>query len=389
MPFSSITTPDTNTSETLSAITEEAKRSAEALGQTFAVVREFELIHYFTLAAIIIVTIVLHRVVKYFLTGPLARIVRSTKTPYDDEILKAITEPMGMLIILLGFYMATKLLPFPQNAENLLLGIAKVCWHINIAYFLYRFVSILALFLKNLAHRADNNLDEGVAVMIGRALKISVITISFIFIAQNLGFNMSGLLAGLGIGGLAVALAAQDTFANFFGSFVILLTKPFLVGERILVMGFDGVVEHIGLRSTRIRTLSGTVVTLPNKEVVAVGIENINERPSIKFLEEIGIEYSTSTEKIRKAVSIIKEILDNTENLTEEKFVHFNKFGDFSLTIRYFFWVTPADYWMAQDIQQEIKLKIKERFDEEGIAFAFPTQTLHAFIKNDNHISGN
>jgi MscS family membrane protein len=204
-------------------------------------------------------------------------------------------------------------------------------------------------------------------------------------IIQNMtGLKIGPLLASLGIGGLAVALAAKDSIANFFGTLTILFDKPFQVGQRITIDQYDGTVENVGFRSTRIRTLTGHLVTIPNEKLVNSSLENIGERPYIRWLTNIGITYDTPPDKVEKAVQIIREILENHEGMKEDfpPRVFFNGFNDWSLNIMVVVWYHPPDYWDYQAWQQKTCLEIMRRFEAEEIDFAFPSRTI--YVANDD-----
>ena len=211
------------------------------------------------------------------------------------------------------------------------------------------------------------------------AIRITLVTAAVLFWLDNIGLKVSTLLAGLGVGGLAVALAAQDTLKNLLGSIMILLDKPYKVGQRIVAKGHDGVVEEIGLRSTRIRLLTGHQTTIPNDEMAKIDIENIGLRPHIRRLANIGITYDTPPEKIEKAVDIILKILDNHEGMDPElpPRAYFNEYDPYSLNILVLYWYHPADYWGYMKFSQWVNLQIAREFQKEGIKFAFPTSTTY------------
>ncbi len=200
---------------------------------------------------------------------------------------------------------------------------------------------------------------------------------------DNLGFKVTTIIASLGVGGIAVALAAQDTLKNFIGSIAVLLDKPFKVGERVVVQGHDGVVEEIGLRSTKMRLLTGNQAVIPNETMARLDIENIGRRPHIRRRTNIGIAYDTPREKVVKAVEIIKEVLENHEGMHPDfpPRVSFNEFNPYSLNILVFYWYHPPDYWASNDFAQEVNLEIMRLFEEEGIHFAYPTST--TFLASD------
>ena len=211
------------------------------------------------------------------------------------------------------------------------------------------------------------------------AIRITIIIAAVLFWLDNMGLKVSTLLAGLGVGGLAFALAAQDTLKNLLGSAMILLDKPYKVGQRIVAKGHDGIVEEIGLRSTRLRLLTGHLTTIPNDEMAKIDIENIGQRPHIRRLANIGITYDTPPEKIEKAVDIILKVLDNHEGMKPEfpPRAYFNEYDPYSLNILVLYWYHPADYWGYMKFSQWVNLQIAREFQEEGIKFAFPTTTTY------------
>ena len=211
------------------------------------------------------------------------------------------------------------------------------------------------------------------------AIRVTLVIVAVLLWLDNIGLKVSTLLAGLGVGGLAVALAAQDTLKNLLGSIMILLDKPYKVGQRIIANGHDGIVEEIGLRSTRIRLLTGHQTTIPNEEMAKIDIENIGQRPHIRRLANIGITYDTPPEKIEKAVDIILKILDNHEGMDPEypPRAYFNEYHSYSLNILVLYWYHPADYWGYMKFSQEVNLQIAREFQKEGIKFAFPTSTTY------------
>ena len=263
--------------------------------------------------------------------------------------------------------------------------------------FAYKLIAVMEHELTRLVARDDNLLDRNFVQMMRFLARFAVILIGAIYIIRAVsGKPFSALLAGLGIGGLAVALAAQDTLKNFFGSIMIMADKPFSIGERVVVEGTDGVVEDVGFRSTRLRTLTGHLVTVPNEKMANSRIENIGVRPHIRRLANITITYDTPVEKVKKAVEILKAVLDNHEGMHPDfpPRVVFNEFNADSLNILMLYWFHPNDFWAYCRVTEEINLKIMERFEAEGIEFAFPTGTtylaqddrrpLHISISGDN-----
>jgi MscS family membrane protein len=193
---------------------------------------------------------------------------------------------------------------------------------------------------------------------------------------SNIGVNITAAIASLSIGGLAIGLAAQDTLANLFGAVAVFMDKPFRIGDRIKLDIVDGTVEAIGMRSTRVRTLDGFLASIPNKTVGNATIINIAGRPTIKTEMNIGVTYDTSPEKLRRALAIIDEVY-RSHPKTADLIVSFNRFADFALNILVLHWWGDTDPRACLAGLQEMNLSLKERFDAEGINFAYPTQTLY------------
>ena len=311
----------------------------------------------------------------------------------QNLILEAATKPLSMFMWVYGIYIV--LTPLfvhfrKPDGTNLIQAVAQKAADLGVAiaiiWFIFKLVSIVDFHLKKWAGSTENTIDDVLAPIVGKTLRVFIVIIGSILIIQNLtGVKIAPLLASLGIGGIAVALAAKDSIANFFGTLTILFDKPFQVGERIIIENYDGVVEDVGFRSTRIRTLAGHLVTIPNEKIVNSGLENIGKRPHIRWLTNITITYDTPPDKVEIAVSIIKEILDNHEGIHPDfpPRVYFNGFNDWSLNIMVIAWYHPANYWDMQEWQQRTCLEILRRFNAEGIDFAFPSRTLY-LANNDN-----
>ena len=301
---------------------------------------------------------------------------------------QAAARPLSLFIWTYGIYAAlTPLFPHFETADeaNLVHAVAQrtaeIAGTVAIVWFLFSLVQLLDARLKRWAVSTSSDIDEIIVPLVGKSLRIFILIVGGMVIIRNLtGLEIGPLLASLGIGGLAVALAAKDSIANFFGTLTILFDKPFQVGERIVIESYDGVVESVGFRSSRIRTLTGHLVTIPNEKLVNSTVENIGKRPHIRWSTNIGITYDTPPEKVAKAVTILESILADHEGMDPEypPRVFFNGFNDWSLNIMVMLWYHPADYWSYQVCLQQICLEILRRFREAGIDFAFPSRTVYA-----------
>lgn len=317
------------------------------------------------------------------------------KTEETKEVIKikglaleAVAKPLSMVIWVYGIYivMTPLFVHFIKpDGENFVHAVSQKAADLGVAialfWFIYKLVTIVDFHIKKWAATTDSTIDDVLAPLLGKTLRVFIIIIGSVLIIQNLtGVEIGPLLASLGIGGIAIAFAAKDSIANFFGTLTILFDKPFQVGERILIDSYDGVIESVGFRSTRIRTLNGHLVTIPNEKMVNSGLENIGKRPHIRWLTNITITYDTPPDKVEKAVSVIKDILDNHEGMHPDfpPRVYFNGFNDWSLNILVIAWYHPANYWDMQSWLQRNCLDILRRFNDEGIDFAFPSRTVYA-----------
>jgi MscS family membrane protein len=256
---------------------------------------------------------------------------------------------------------------------------------IGIGYFLYWLCEIPSVWFTKIAKRTESKLDDMMAPVLRKSLRVSVVILVLVQVAQILSDKpITSIIAGLGIGGLAIALAAQDSIKNFFGSIVLFVDKPFEIGDRVVIDGHDGTVEIVGFRSTKIRTLDGHLVTVPNGELANKTIQNIGKRPYIKRVANITITYDTPPEKIDRAIEILKEILHNHEGMHADlpPRIFFNEFNPDSLNIIVFYWYHPPDYWEYMAFTERFNKEVFRRFNEEVIEFAFPTQTV--YLAGDN-----
>jgi MscS family membrane protein len=337
--------------------------------------------------------VVVERFIRWLINSTIRKMPPEEETvAWRQHFLEALTRPLSLFIWSYGIYGALSPLYIhfvAPDGSNLVHSVAQKAADIGgtIAFFWFilLLIGILDVYLKKWAAGTESTIDDMLAPIVGKTLRLFIIVIGGIIIVQNLtGLKIGPLLASLGIGGLAVALAAKDSIANFFGTLTILFDKPFQVGQRITIDKYDGTVENVGFRSTRIRTLTGHLVTIPNEKLVNSSVENIGERPHIRWLTNIGITYDTPPEKVEKAVQIIREILENHEGMNEDlpPRVFFNGFNDWSLNIMVVVWYHPPNYWDYQAWLQNICLEIMRRFEAEDIDFAFPSQTI--YMANDD-----
>jgi MscS family membrane protein len=247
---------------------------------------------------------------------------------------------------------------------------------------MYRLVDVAEYYLHKAIGKTQTKLDIMLVQIVRKSLRVAIAIIAALLIAENIlgAESVRSLLLSAGVGGIAIAFAARETIANFFGSITIFADRPFHIDDIVKVGSHTGVVEEVGFRSSRLRTFQGHLVTIPNSTMANEMIENIGSQ-FIRRESNITITYDSGSEKTQKAVNIIKEILAGVPdiNMNKEKLprVFFSDFNDCSLNIYMCYWVKPADYRHWMEINEKINFEILKRFDAEKIEFAFPTQTLY------------
>ena len=240
------------------------------------------------------------------------------------------------------------------------------------------FVSSIISFIfnKSWGNKAKESNNELALNWIKGIVNVIIWGIALILFLDNIGFKINSLIAGLGIGGLALAFAAQAILADIFCFFTIFFDRPFVIGDFIVAGEQMGTVEHIGMKTTRVRALSGEQIIFSNADLTSSRIKNYKTMEQRRVLFTLGVTYDTSTEKLKEIPIIIKGIIDNVSDTTFGR-THFFAYGVYSLNFEIAYYVLTSDYDRYMDIHQEVNLSIKEAFEARGIEFALPTQTLH------------
>lgn len=299
-------------------------------------------------------------------------------------LLGAVGRSLGPLMWAIGLIQAFRFLRLPERAEGPVRAGTGVFVTAAVGYLAYCLVDVVEAAMRRRAEQTANRLDDLLVLMTRKSLRATVVVLAVLQAVQMLSDKpLASILAGLGVGSLAIALAGQDTIKNFFGSIVILADKPFELGQIITVDGHTGAVESVGMRSTRIRTFEGQLIAYPNGELSNRAIVNISRRPFIRRTLNVTIPYDTLPAKVRRALEIVRELLDHHEGMDPARppRVFFNDFNADSLNLLVIYWYHPADYFAALAFAEKFNFALLERFNAEGIEFAFPTQTL--FLAGD------
>jgi MscS family membrane protein len=336
-----------------------------------------------TLFGILLFWLVVGKILRYFGLKSVPAFQHKNR-PVVADFLGALSKSALLAAFTLGARQGIAVLVLAPRAEAFTLTLLSVLSTVTVGFVVYNLVDVVSHAAERAAARTESKLDDMLVPMIRNSLHITVVILVLIQIATLLSDKpLTSVLAGLGVGGLAIALAAQETIKNFFGSLMILTDKPFELGDRVVIGDIDGPVEKVGFRSTRIRTLDGHLVTIPNSSLADAAVKNISKRPYIRRLSNITITYDTPPAKVHRALAILKELLNNHEGIHPDfpPRVYFNEFNADALNLIMIYWYHPPDYWSYMAFSERLNLEILRRFNAEGIEFAFPTQTL--FLAGD------
>ena len=327
----------------------------------------------------IILSFILRAILNAVVTRKLSSLAAKTETQADDLAAEALVSPLGLILPVAGVFLAMRILLSVQpewvdNADT----VFKVATVLVLAWTGFRLLDALSVLLMEFADRTDSRLDDQLVPLLRKAAKTFLTALAFILVAQNMGYSVSGLIAGLGIGGLALAMAAKDTLANLFGSLMILIDRPFHHGDWITFPGGDGVVEEIGLRSTRIRTFSKTVVSIPNQALANATVENHSLMPKRRIKFTLGVTYESTVTQVSSLVQRIEEYLKGNPDIDQEfMLVKFTDFNSSSLDLFIYCFTATTDWTKHLSVKQDVNLRMMELVEEMGMSIAFPTQTVH------------
>jgi len=331
------------------------------------------------LFGIILIAFVIGKIIKNILHKSVPKL-EGQKRFLLASVVNAVSLSSVYFCAVLGISLGLNILSMSPKVFEIVNTLNAILFATAVGYLVFWLVDVPSTWLAGLSEKTESKIDDMLVPVIRKSLRISVVILVLVQIMQILSDKpITSIIAGLGIGGIAIALAAQDSIKNIFGSLVLFTDKPFELGDRVLVDGHDGPVEEVGLRSTKIRTLDGHLVTVPNGELANKTIQNIGKRRYIRRIADITITYDTPPEKVDLALDILKEILEKHEGMNDDfpPRIFFNDFNADSLNLRVIYWYHPPSYWAFMAFTENFNKEVLRRFNEEGIDFAFPTQTLY------------
>ena len=340
----------------------------------------------YILAIIVILTsIVFIRIMRNIVLSRLKRIASQTKTIYDDAIIRIAEHNLIPIAYLGSFFIAVNNLTLhpilDRVIEFLVISIAT--------FFAIRSISSLLEYVIKIYwltyHKDNANFEQSINALLP-AIRVVVWIVGIIFLLANLGFDISAVVASLGIGGVAVALASQGVLQDLFSYFSILLDRPFEIGDFIIVGDYLGTVEYVGIKTTRLKSISGEEIIVANTDLTGSRIRNFKRMKQRRIVFQLGVVYDTSSEQLAEIPKIIKDIIENSENVIFDR-AHFLGYSAYSLDFEIVYFVKSNDYNLYMDARQQINLKIKAEFAKRYIEFAYPTQV--NYLNNVYHSKEN
>ncbi len=286
----------------------------------------------------------------------------------------------GILLITIGITLLVgfPMLDFDAEIENVVNQIASLIAAVGVLQAAYRGIDIFMDVLTRRASETESKLDDSLVPLLRTAVRLFVTFVGLLFVLQNLDINVSSLIAGLGLGGLAIALAAQDTVRNLLGGVTIFADKPFEVGDWVVVDGVEGTVEAVGFRSTRVRTFYNSLISVPNGNLMDSGIDNMGQRRWRRYKTTLGVAYHTKPDQLQAFVEGIRAIIQANPGMRQDYYiVEFHGFGPTSLDILVYCFIDAEDWNEELRTRHVLNLDIMRLAESLQVEFAFPTQTLH------------
>ncbi len=319
--------------------------------------------------------VVFGKLIFRWISNRMRRVAAKTASDLDDLILERIEGPLALGAVLLGFWLGYGHLHFGEQVDQFMDNAFSVSIALVLTWMFARLTdSLVGSTLTKRGEKSDSSMLAQMAPILRKTSRSTVWVLGIIMAMTNAGYDVAALLAGVGIGGLALGLAAKDFVGNIFGGITVFIDKPFVVGDRVQVAGVDGIVAEIGIRSTRVNTLAGRMVTIPNHKFTDSVVENVTAEPTRKVRLELGLTYDTTPERMEEALAIVRRIVEKHIGTKNDTIIWFSAFGDFSLKISAIYYVRKeADVCLTPGA---VNIEVLRQFKEAGLDFAFPTQTL-------------
>lgn len=340
---------------------------------------ENTVLDYFIALGIFIIALIAVKIFSIIILKRLKIWSERTETNFDDFVISQVEKSAIPILYIASIFPAKNYLTVKPSVDLILNGILIT---IITFYAIRTLIAFLNYSIQVYSTRRD---PAGVASMKGISTFISIFVwgLGLVFLLDNLGFEVSAVIAGLGIGGIAIALAAQAVLGDLFSYFVIFFDKPFQIGDFIIVDNKMGTIEKIGIKTTRVRSLSGEEIIFPNNDLTGSRVHNYKKMEKRRIEYKFGVAYQTEYAKVKEIPDIVKAIITSMSDVVLDR-VHLKEFGAYSLNYEVIFIMQTADYNKYMDTQQEINFRLHQEFEKRGIQFAYPTQTLYVHNENPN-----
>ncbi|MDA9564300.1 mechanosensitive ion channel family protein [Flavobacteriales bacterium] len=343
---------------------------------------------YSILVGLVFIGVILQKYVAKLISNLLFKIIsKKAEDISNDEFFAILHAPLERFFLLIILYMASSHIDFPAEwnlvsknefgVRMILSRAYQLFLIVTITWIILRLLEFFVLILTKKAEKTEGKQDDQIIAFVREITRIVIVIFAVFLVLENVfKIEMGPLLAGLGVGGLALALAAKESLENLLSSFTIFFDKPFVLGDTVKVGDIVGTVEKVGFRSTRLRTLEKSYVTIPNRKMIDAELDNLTLRTFRRVRQNIGLVYGTSISTINQIVVEIQQLIDEHPNTNQDGKVKFAEFGDSSLDVLVNYYVDTMDWGVYLDVKQEINFKIMEIVERNGSDFAFPTQTL-------------
>ena len=319
---------------------------------------------------------------KRLAVSRISRLAARTSFQWDDALADVLTRTHALFLLIVALFIGSLVLALPDNVRQGVFTVIAVAIIVQGGVWL----NAIILFLLGRYLESRKKTDPAGAATINAAgfiARLVLWSVVLLLVLDNFGIDVTALVAGLGVGGIAVALATQNILGDLFASLSIVLDKPFVIGDFLIIGDLMGSVEHIGLKTTRLRSLSGEQLVFSNTDLLGSRIRNYGRMYERRVVFKLGVTYQTPREKLSRIPVIIREAIEEHDNTRFDR-SHFQAYGDFSLNFESVYYISSPDYNLYMDIQQAVNLRIHERFEQESIEFAYPTQTLFVTQQSNN-----
>lgn len=315
------------------------------------------------------------KIIQRVVIRRLSKLAAATDNQIDDLLVSMLRETKFLILLVASAYVASQVITLKPSVEAVWQKIVVLI--LIVQFGLWASAGVSFALGRAIEKKMDRDAGSATTIsLLGFIARMILWVIVLLLILDNLGVNITGLVAGLGIGGIAVALAVQNILGDLLASLSIVLDKPFVIGDFVVVDSLSGTIEHIGLKTTRIRSLSGEQLIFSNNDLLKSRIRNYKRMEERRIVFGFGVVYQTPIEKLTFIKTIVGDIIKKQENARLDR-VHFKEYGNSALNFEVVYFVANPDFGLYMDIQEAINLEIFRRFAEEGIEFAYPTQTIY------------